>query len=73
MKMEPDTKNRFVIMAGRRGERFWPISRETFPKRLLTLLGERSLLRQAVDRVLPLVPVKNIFVITNEVQLPEVR
>ena len=73
-KVKPDTKNRFVIiMAGGRGERFWPVSREKMPKQLLTLLGKRSFLQQAVDRVLPLVPIKNIFVITNEVQLPEVR
>jgi mannose-1-phosphate guanylyltransferase len=74
MKTPMDVKNRFVIiMAGGRGERFWPVSREKMPKQLLTLLGKRSFLQQAVDRVLPLVPVKNIFVITNEAQLPEVR
>jgi mannose-1-phosphate guanylyltransferase len=74
MKISTDVKNRFVIiMAGGRGERFWPVSREKMPKQLLTLLGKRSFLQQAVDRVLPLVPVKNIFVITNEAQLPEVR
>jgi mannose-1-phosphate guanylyltransferase len=73
MKTKTDTKDRFVIiMAGGRGERFWPVSREKMPKQLLTLLGKRSFLQQAVDRVLPLVPAKNIFVITNEVQLPEV-
>ncbi len=73
-KTKSDTKDRFVIiMAGGRGERFWPVSREKMPKQLLTLLGKRSFLQQAVDRVLPLVPVKNIFVITNEVQLPEVH
>ncbi len=74
MKTKSDTKDRFVIiMAGGRGERFWPVSREKVPKQLLTLLGKRSFLQQAVDRVLPLVPVKNIFVITNEAQLLEVR
>jgi mannose-1-phosphate guanylyltransferase len=74
MKATNDSKNRFVIiMAGGRGERFWPLSREKMPKQLLTLLGKRSFLQQAVDRVLPLVPAKNIFVITNETQLPEVR
>ncbi len=73
-KVKPDTKDRFVIiMAGGRGERFWPVSREKTPKQLLTLLGKRSFLQEAVDRVLPLVPAKNIFVITNEMQLPEVR
>jgi mannose-1-phosphate guanylyltransferase len=69
-----DFKNRFVvIMAGGRGERFWPVSRQKTPKQLLTLLGKRSFLQEAVDRVLPLVPAKNVFVITNEAQLPEVR
>ena len=68
------TDNRFVvIMAGGRGERFWPLSREKMPKQLLALLGKKSFLQEAVERVLPLVPAKNIFVITNEAQLPEVR
>lgn len=73
-KTKTDTKDRFVvIMAGGRGERFWPLSRETMPKQLLTLLGKKSFLQEAVERVLPLVPAKNIFVITNEAQLPEVK
>src|SRR5256886_9377240 len=74
MKPKSDNKNRFVIiMAGGKGERFWPVSREKAPKQLLTLLGNRSFLQQAVDRVLPLVPIKNVLIITNEVQAPEVR
>ncbi len=62
-----------VILAGGRGERFWPLSRERTPKQLLKLLGPRSLLQQAVDRVRPLVPWKNLLVITTAVQAPEVR
>lgn len=74
MKSKSDHSNRFVIiMAGGRGERFWPISREKTPKQLITLLGKKSFLQQAVDRVLPVVPMKNIFIITNAVQAPEVR
>ena len=74
MKTKPDLKNRFVIiMAGGRGERFWPLSREKMPKQLLALLGKKSFLQEAVERVLPIVPAKNIFVITNEAQLAEVR
>ena len=73
-KATTDLKDRFVIiMAGGRGERFWPLSRETMPKQLLTLLGKRSFLQSAVDRVLPLVPLKNIFIITNAAQAAEVR
>jgi mannose-1-phosphate guanylyltransferase len=73
MKSKPITADRFVIiMAGGKGERFWPVSREKAPKQLLRLLGERSFLQQAVDRVLPLVPLKNVLIITNEAQAPEV-
>ena len=74
MKTKTDLQDRYVIiMAGGRGERFWPVSREKTPKQLITLLGGRSFLQQAVDRVIPVVPLKNIFIITNEVQAPQVR
>ncbi len=74
MKTKADISDRFVIiMAGGKGERFWPVSREKTPKQLIRLLGERSFLQQAVEHVLPLVPLKNILVITNEAQAPEVR
>jgi len=67
-------KDRYVIiMAGGRGERFWPVSREKTPKQLIRLLGDKSFLQQAVERVLPLAPLKNILIITNSVQAPEVR
>lgn len=73
-KGKAHTGDRFVIiMAGGRGERFWPVSREKTPKQLLSLINKRSFLQQAVDRVLPLVPIKNIFIITNAVQAPQVR
>ncbi len=62
-----------VILAGGRGERFWPLSREHRPKQFLRLLGERSFLQQAVDRVRPLVPARNLLVITGGEQLAEVR
>src|SRR3954468_20416911 len=74
MQPKPDTKDRFVIlMPGGRGERFWPVSREKTPKQLIRLLGNRSFLQQAVDRVTPLVPIRNVIVITNEAQAAEVR
>jgi mannose-1-phosphate guanylyltransferase len=74
MKKSHNATERFVlIMAGGRGERFWPVSRQKTPKQLIPLLGDRSLLQQAVDRVLPLAPLGNILVITNQSQAPEVR
>src|SRR5271156_2648140 len=69
----PEHDRYVIIMAGGRGERFWPVSREKTPKQLVTLLGSRSFLQQAVDRVLPLVPLKNILIITNAAQAAAVR
>ena len=61
-----------IIMAGGRGERFWPVSREKSPKQLITLLGKRSFLQQCYDRVAAVVPNKNIIIVTNTVQAPQV-
>lgn len=61
------------IMAGGSGERFWPMSRNRLPKHLLKLFSERTLLEETVRRVETVVPRANIFVLTNEVQLPATR
>lgn len=69
MKTKTQFNDRFVIiMAGGRGERFWPVSREKTPKQLIALLGPNSFLQMAVERVLPVVPLKNVIVITNLAQ-----
>ena len=70
--IETNTDRYVIIMAGGRGERFWPVSREKTPKQLSTLVGKKSFLQAAVDRVLPLVPFKNILIITNEAQAAQV-
>jgi len=54
-----------VIMAGGKGERFWPLSTSTHPKQLLALVGDKPLIAQAVDRLEGLVPPENVFVVTN--------
>lgn len=53
-----------LIMAGGEGKRFWPLSSKERPKQFLSLIGERSMIRQTVDRVLPLIPIENVFVVT---------
>lgn len=53
-----------VIMAGGRGTRFWPLSRQTRPKHLLNITGERSIIRQTVDRITPLIKEEDIYVVT---------
>ena len=62
-------KNRFiVIMAGGRGERFWPQSRLKRPKHLLPIVGDAPMLSQTIRRLEGLVSVDRIFVITNSEQ-----
>ena len=53
-------------MAGGVGSRFWPFSRESKPKQFLDFFGTgRSLLQMTVDRFRPLVPIENVFIVTN--------
>lgn len=54
-----------VVMAGGRGTRFWPRSRERRPKQFLPILGEASLLRQTVDRVLPGYGAERVYIATT--------
>ena len=45
----------FLIMAGGSGERFWPLSTKQKPKQLLKVFSDKSLIRLAYERILPLV------------------
>lgn len=53
-----------VIMAGGGGTRLWPLSRQTRPKQMLSLLGERSMFQMAVDRLEGLFAPDQIYVVT---------
>ena len=59
-----------VIMAGGRGERFWPLSTSRCPKPLLNLVGGKPMLTAAVERILPLIPADRIYVITTADLVP---
>ena len=64
--MTQKENNYCVIMAGGVGSRFWPFSREDKPKQFLDFFGTgRSLLQMTVDRFRPLVPIENVFIVTN--------
>ena len=62
-----------MLLAGGRGTRFWPRSRTRTPKQLLNIAGRDTMLRETVVRLLPLVPPKNIWVVTNVEQAAAVR
>lgn len=57
--------NHAVIMAGGSGTRLWPLSRENSPKQSLKLLGNRTMFQDSVDRVLPLFPIDQIWVVAS--------
>ena len=70
-----------VIMAGGIGSRFWPLSKNNYPKQFLDVLGTgKSFIRATFERFLPLVPAEHFLVVTNAAykqlvleQLPELR
>ena len=63
---EKTNNNYCVIMAGGVGSRFWPFSRENQPKQFLDFFGTgRSLLQMTVDRFRPIVPIENMYIVTN--------
>ena len=75
-----DKKNYCIILAGGRGRRLWPVSREQHPKQFVDLFGTgRSQLQTTFDRFARLLPKENIFICTCQEfvglvkeQLPEV-
>ena len=58
-----------LIMAGGGGTRLWPLSRRRHPKQMLTLVGDRSMFRLAVERLRPLLPPERILVVTAAEQV----
>ena len=59
-------KKTALIMAGGRGERFWPKSRKSLPKQFLSLTGDgKTMIQLTVERILPLVDMQDIYVATN--------
>ena len=62
-----------VILAGGSGTRFWPLSRETWPKQMLQIVGEDSLIRQTIKRISGFVPPENIWIVTTQDKAQDIR
>jgi mannose-1-phosphate guanylyltransferase len=62
-----------VIMAGGVGSRFWPRSKKKLPKQLLNIFGDDTMIQATVKRLEGLIDKKNIYIITNELQSPEIK
>ena len=54
-----------VIMAGGSGTRFWPLSRQLFPKQLLKIIGDETLIQQTMRRVLISARPERVMISTN--------
>lgn len=60
-------KKTALIMAGGRGERFWPRSRKKLPKQFLSLTGDgKTMIQLTVERILPIVEMEDIYISTNK-------
>ena len=62
-----------VIMAGGKGTRFWPRSRERRPKQLLNIVGRSSMLQQTIGRIGNLLPLEHVLVVAGEAHGEELR
>lgn len=54
-----------IILAGGSGSRLWPLSRELYPKQLLNIISDKSLLQSTYDRMAHCMQKENILSITN--------
>lgn len=60
-----------LIMAGGKGERFWPRSRKNNPKQFLCLTGDgKTMIQQTVERISSLVDIEDIYIATNKAYKP---
>jgi len=72
--MELNNQNYCIILAGGKGRRLWPCSREHRPKQFVDFFGVgRTQLQQTFDRFSKILPKENIFVCTNREYAPMVR
>jgi len=59
-----------VIMAGGRGERFWPLSSKTVPKPFLPLFGTRTMIQETVERITRVIPRERLLIVLAQDHLP---
>ncbi|MBU4299268.1 NTP transferase domain-containing protein [Patescibacteria group bacterium] len=64
---------KILILAGGQGTRLWPLSRKIKPKQFQKLFSSKTLLQESIERLLPVFPLKSLFISTNEEYVKEVK
>lgn len=62
-----------LILAGGSGTRFWPLSREEYPKQLLKIFGNQTLIQATISRISTLIPLKEIYIVTNPQHAEQIK
>lgn len=71
--MNEDVTLSAVVLAGGSGTRFWPLSREEYPKQLLKIFGDQTLIQTTLSRIAPLIPDDHIYIVTNAQQAEQIK
>ena len=62
-----------VIVAGGSGTRLWPLSRKELPKQVQSLISDKTLLEDTVERIKPVVPIERIYISTSVAYVDKIR
>lgn len=62
-----------VVLAGGSGTRFWPLSREEYPKQLLKIFGNQTLIQATLSRISGLIPLSQVYIVTNPTQAEQIK
>ncbi|MGC8776266.1 MAG: mannose-1-phosphate guanylyltransferase [Minisyncoccia bacterium] len=64
---------KIVVLAGGSGQRLWPVSRKNNPKQFISILGNKSLIKLTVERLLKVFNKKDILIVLNKKLLKEAK